>query len=72
MKRLKNNDCVVVYHEADDEGNHYYRFLDGGKRVYLEDWGEIGLVPGWNDRFPHPKRNIELRLEGVVSSASDP
>lgn len=72
MKKLRNSDSVVVYHEADDEGNHYYWFLDKGEKIYLEDWGETGFVPNWGNRFPHPKRKIELRLDGVVSSASDP
>mgnify|MGYP001048373214 CR=1 FL=1 len=69
MKKLKDGDYVRVYHEVDDNGEHWYWFCDGNKTVYL-DWGETGLVPNWNDRFSHPERNIELRLEGVVSSAS--
>ncbi|RLI65062.1 MAG: hypothetical protein DRO67_03235 [Candidatus Asgardarchaeum californiense] len=58
---------VIVYHEVDDEGNHYYYFYDGNKRVDL-DWGETGLVPNAGDRFSHPSKDEDLRLGEIKNS----
>jgi len=70
MKKLRNGDASIVYHEVDEEGNHLYWFYDGGKRVGL-DWGEIGHIPNGGDRFPHPERDIDLRLDDILW-ADDP
>jgi len=61
MKKIKYNSCVTVYHRIDNKDNHYYWFMDGTKVIYL-DWGETGLISNHDDRFPHPKRNIDLHL----------
>ena len=71
MKKLKNGEDVKVYHEIDDQGNHYYWFLDGNKKVNL-DWGGTGLIPNRGDRFPHPKKEIDLHLDDILWTDDDP
>lgn len=71
MKKLKNRNSVKVYHEIDDESNHYYWFLDGNEKVDL-DWGETGHIPNSGDQFPHPKRDMDLHLDGILWSDDDP
>jgi len=70
MKRLKQNDKIAVYHQIDQKGNHYYYFYDGGRRIYL-DWGETGLIPNAGDRFPHPERDIDLKLDDILWAEDD-
>lgn len=70
MNRLRSGDSVKVYHEVDGEGNHYYWFCDKGKRVDL-DWGEIGHIPNAGDRFAHPERDIDLRLDDIIWANDD-
>lgn len=57
MMKLEDNDEVIVYRS--------YYFYDGPERVDL-DWGIIGHIPNQGDTFEHPKRNIGLRLGGIV------
>jgi hypothetical protein len=70
MKKLKHNSWVTVYHRIDNEGNHYYWFMDGTKVIYL-CWGETGLIPNHGDRFPHPKKNIDLHLDDILWETDD-
>jgi len=70
MKSVKQNDKVIVYHKIDEEGNHYYYFYDGRKKVDLE-WGEVGHIPNASDRFSHLKRNIDLRLDDILWAEDD-
>jgi len=70
VKELRHNDKIIVYHEIGEEGDHYYYFYDGEKKVEL-DWGQTGFVPNANDRFPHPERDIDLTLYDVLW-AEDP
>jgi hypothetical protein len=70
MNRLRSDNSVKVYHEVDDEGNHFYWFYEKGERIDL-DWGETGHIPNCGDRFPHPKRDIDLRLDDILW-ADDP
>lgn len=70
MKSLKQNDKVIVYHEIDGEGNHYYYFYDYKKKVELI-WGSTGLIPNIGDRFPHPNRHIDLRLDAILWAEDD-
>jgi len=55
-------DRVSVYRETDEDGNHCYFFFDGKSRVEL-DWGETGFVPNIGDRFPHPRKDVDLVLD---------
>jgi len=71
MKNLRSGDVSVVYHEVDEEGNHSYWFYDGDERVDL-DWGETGHIPNSGDRFPHPDRDIDLRLDDILWADDDP
>jgi hypothetical protein len=59
MKKLKHNARVIVYHEVS------YFFYDGKRRVDL-DWGQVGHIPNGGDRFPHPERDIDLRLDDIL------
>ena len=68
---LRDNEKVIVYHKIDEDGNHYYFFFDSKKKIDL-DWGETGHVPNGGDRFPHPKRDIDLRLNDVCWADDDP
>jgi len=70
MMNLKQNDKVIVYYKIDEEGNHHYYFYDGRKKVDL-DWGEVGHVPNSGDRFSHPKRDIDLRLDSILWAEDD-
>jgi len=65
MKKLKHNQGIIVYHEFSDEGDHSYFFNDGKRRVDL-DWGQVGHIPNGGDRFPHPERDIDLRLDDIL------
>jgi len=65
MKKLKHNARTIVYHEVSDEGDHSYFFYDGKRRVEL-DWGQVGHIPNGGDRFPHPERDIALRLDDIL------
>ncbi len=65
MKKLRQNTEVVVYHDVDDEGNHSYYFYDEDEKVDL-DWGEVGHIPNRDDRFPHPDKNLDLRLDNIL------
>ena len=67
MKRLRDGDYVQVYHEVTDEGEHWYKFYDGEKRLDL-DWGQTGHIPNGGDRFPHPRRDIDLHLDGIIGA----
>jgi len=71
MKRLKHGDRVVLYHDISPEGDHSYYFFDMEKRVML-DWGEIGHVPNYSDRFDHPQRDVTLKLDGILWGEDDP
>jgi hypothetical protein len=63
-ERLRWLDKVIVYHEVDEDGNHFYFFYDGNNKIEL-DWGETGFIPNFGDRFPHPDREIDLVLNGI-------
>ncbi|MCM8785648.1 MAG: hypothetical protein NC827_02790 [Candidatus Omnitrophica bacterium] len=65
MKTLRRNDKVVVYHKIGEEGDHYYSFYDGKKKIEL-DWGETGLIPNADDRFPNSDRDIDLILDDIL------
>jgi len=71
MKKLKQNDKVIVYHKIDEEGNHYYYFYDGKKRIEL-DWGETGHIPNGGDSFSHPYKEIDLVLDEILWVEDDP
>lgn len=71
MKRLNAGEYATVYHEVTPDGNHLYWFLDGGRKIYL-DWGEIGHFPDADQRFPHPSRNMDLRLYDILWAEDDP
>ncbi|MGQ9631894.1 MAG: hypothetical protein ACUVXI_16520 [bacterium] len=71
MKTLRQNDKITVYHKIDEDGNHYYYFYDGKKKVELI-WGSTGLVPNFGDRFPHPDKDIDLRLDNILWAEDDP
>jgi len=65
MNRLKQNSEIVVYHNVDEEGNHSYYFYDENEKVDL-DWGEVGHIPNRGDRFAHPEKSIDLRLDDIL------
>jgi len=71
MKMLKHNSKVIVYHNIDEDGNHCYYFYDGKKKIKLI-WGETGYIPNFGDRFPHPQKEIDLRLDNIVWADDDP
>ena len=71
MKKLKQNDKIIVYHKIDEAGNHYYYFYDCKEKIEL-DWGETGHIPNGNDRFSHPVREIPLILDDILWIEDDP